>query len=164
MTLVAPSLCAQAQADATALLGRLTKPAGSLGALEDLAVRLAGIERRCPPTPWPAAVAVFAADHGVVASGVTPWPPEVTAQRVSNIAAGGAAHDAHARARATAHPRAASAAVTFPERTLPSTRPLVFGPSQPMTFPISFADAAPVAVIASATSASTSLSLNCAGR
>ena len=74
MTLVAPNLCAQAQADATALLGRLTKPAGSLGALEDLAVRLAGIERRCPPAPWPGAVAVFAADHGVVASGVTPWP------------------------------------------------------------------------------------------
>ncbi|CAB4812665.1 MAG: nicotinate-nucleotide--dimethylbenzimidazole phosphoribosyltransferase [Actinobacteria bacterium] len=97
MTLVAPSLCAQAQADATALLGRLTKPAGSLGALEDLAVRLAGIERRCPPTPWPAAVAVFAADHGVVASGVTPWPPEVTAQMVSNIAAGGAAISVLAR-------------------------------------------------------------------
>ena len=74
------------------------------------------------------------------------------------------AHDAHARARATAHPRAARAAVTFPERTLPSTRPLVFGPSQPITFPISFADVAPVAAIASATNVSMSLSLNCAGR
>lgn len=97
MTLVAPDPCVQAQADATALLGRLTKPAGSLGALEDLAVRLAGIERRCPPTPWPGAVAVFAADHGVVASGVTPWPQEVTAQMVSNIAAGGAAISVLAR-------------------------------------------------------------------
>ena len=74
-----------------------------------------------------------------------------------------AAHDARARPGAAAHPRAASAAVTFPERTFPSTRPLVFGPSQPMTFPISFAEAAPVALIASATSASTSASLICSG-
>ena len=54
-------------------------------------MRLAGIERRCPPAPWPGAVAVFAADHGVVASGVTPWPQEVTTQMVANIASGGAA-------------------------------------------------------------------------
>ena len=88
---------AAARAEATALLGRLTKPAGSLGALEDLAVRLAGIERRCPPAPWPGAVAVFAADHGVVASGVTPWPQEVTTQMVANIAGGGAAISVLAR-------------------------------------------------------------------
>ena len=88
---------AAARAEATALLGRLTKPAGSLGALEGLAVRLAGIERRCPPTPWPGAVAVFAADHGVVASGVTPWPQEVTVQMVANIATGGAAISVLAR-------------------------------------------------------------------
>jgi nicotinate-nucleotide--dimethylbenzimidazole phosphoribosyltransferase len=88
---------AAARAEAQELLGRLTKPAGALGALEDLAVRLAGIERRCPPTPWPGAVAVFAADHGVVASGVTPWPQEVTTQMVANIAAGGAAISVLAR-------------------------------------------------------------------
>lgn len=91
---------AAARREAEDLLARLTKPAGSLGALEELAVRLAGIERRCPPTPWPGAIAVFAADHGVVASGVTPWPQEVTAQMVANIANGGAAISVLARQHA----------------------------------------------------------------
>ena len=67
---------------------QLTKPPGSLGFLEDLSVRLAGIAGECPPpVPEPAAVAVFAADHGVHAQGVTPWPQEVTAQMVANFLA-----------------------------------------------------------------------------
>jgi nicotinate-nucleotide--dimethylbenzimidazole phosphoribosyltransferase len=69
----------------------LTKPPGSLGVLEDVSVQLAGLAGRCPPPmPEPAAVAVFAADHGVHAQGVTPWPQEVTAQMVANFLAGGA--------------------------------------------------------------------------
>ncbi len=77
---------------------RLTKPRGSLGVLEDLSVRLAGIAGVCPPPlPEPAAVAVFAADHGVHAQGVTPWPQEVTAQMVQNFLAGGAVVNAFAR-------------------------------------------------------------------
>jgi nicotinate-nucleotide--dimethylbenzimidazole phosphoribosyltransferase len=73
----------------------LTKPAGSLGSLEDVGVLLAGITRTCPPpVPRAPAVGVFAADHGVVASGVTPWPQAVTAQMVGNFAAGGAAINA----------------------------------------------------------------------
>ena len=77
---------------------RLTKPPGSLGALEDLGARLAGISGTCPPpVPESPVVAVFAADHGVVASGVTPWPQEVTAQMVGNFVAGGAAINAIAR-------------------------------------------------------------------
>jgi nicotinate-nucleotide--dimethylbenzimidazole phosphoribosyltransferase len=80
------------------LHARLTKPAGSLGALEDLSVRLAGLAGACPPPlPQPAAVAVFAADHGVHAQGVTPWPQEVTAQMVANFLAGGAVVNALAR-------------------------------------------------------------------
>jgi nicotinate-nucleotide--dimethylbenzimidazole phosphoribosyltransferase len=59
---------------------------------------LAGIAGACPPPiPAPAAVAVFAADHGVVAEGVTPWPQEVTAQMVANFCRGGAAINALAR-------------------------------------------------------------------
>ena len=91
-------LNAAAMADARALHGRLTKPSGSLGFLEEIGVHLAGIAGACPPPlPEPAAVAVFAADHGVVASGVTPWPQEVTAQMVANFCAGGAAINAVAR-------------------------------------------------------------------
>jgi len=79
------------------LHGRLTKPAGSLGELESLSVRLAGLAGTCPPPiPEPAAVAVFAGDHGVHAQRVTPWPQEVTAQMVANFLAGGAVVNAFA--------------------------------------------------------------------
>jgi nicotinate-nucleotide--dimethylbenzimidazole phosphoribosyltransferase len=65
--------------------------------LEDVAAQLAGIAGECPaPLPTPAAVAVFAGDHGVHAQGVTPWPQEVTAQMVANVAAGGAVVNAFA--------------------------------------------------------------------
>jgi nicotinate-nucleotide--dimethylbenzimidazole phosphoribosyltransferase len=80
------------------LQGRLTKPAGSLGALEELSVRLAGLAGVCPPPlPEPATVVVFAGDHGVHAQGVSPWPQEVTAQMVANFVAGGAVVNAFAR-------------------------------------------------------------------
>lgn len=71
---------------------KLTKPSGSLGVLEDLSVRLAGIAGECPPpVPEPAVVAIFAADHGVHAQQVSPWPQEVTAQMAANFLASGAA-------------------------------------------------------------------------
>ncbi|MFI6578036.1 nicotinate-nucleotide--dimethylbenzimidazole phosphoribosyltransferase [Nocardiopsis sp. NPDC050513] len=76
---------------------RMTKPKGSLGVLEDVSVRLAGLAGVCPPPiPEPVAVAVFAGDHGVHAQGVTPWPQEVTAQMVHNFLAGGAVVNAFA--------------------------------------------------------------------
>ncbi|MEV5830254.1 nicotinate-nucleotide--dimethylbenzimidazole phosphoribosyltransferase [Spirillospora sp. NPDC052242] len=83
--------------DAREHQARLTKPPGSLGVLEEVSVRLAGLAGHCPPPlPEPAAVAVFAADHGVHAQGVTPWPQEVTAQMVANFLAGGAVVNAFA--------------------------------------------------------------------
>lgn len=76
---------------------RLTKPPGALGMLEELSVQLAGLAGVCPPpVPVPAAVAIFAGDHGVYAQGVTPWPQEVTLQMVGNFLAGGAAVNAFA--------------------------------------------------------------------
>jgi nicotinate-nucleotide--dimethylbenzimidazole phosphoribosyltransferase len=87
-----------AAAEARAHHDRLTKPPGSLGRLEDLAVQLAAIAGTSPPpVPTPVAVAVFAGDHGVIAEGVTPWPQEVTAQMVANFCAGGAAINVLAR-------------------------------------------------------------------
>lgn len=76
---------------------QMTKPAGSLGVLEDVSVQLSGLAGSCPPPmPEPAAVAVFASDHGVHAQGVTPWPQEVTGQMVANFVAGGAVVNAFA--------------------------------------------------------------------
>ncbi|WP_156745795.1 nicotinate-nucleotide--dimethylbenzimidazole phosphoribosyltransferase [Mycobacterium sp. ACS4054] len=70
----------------------LTKPRGALGRLEDLSVWLASCQGHCPPRQFERArVVVFAGDHGVARSGVSAYPPEVTAQMVANIDAGGAA-------------------------------------------------------------------------
>ncbi|MFD4321606.1 nicotinate-nucleotide--dimethylbenzimidazole phosphoribosyltransferase [Streptomyces sp. NPDC058548] len=76
---------------------RMTKPAGALGMLEIIAAQLSGLSRVCPPPiPEPAAVAIFAGDHGVHAQGVTPWPQEVTGQMVANFLGGGAVCNAFA--------------------------------------------------------------------
>lgn len=76
---------------------RMTKPAGALGMLEIISAQLSGLSRMCPPPiPEPAAVAIFAGDHGVHAQGVTAWPQEVTAQMVANFLGGGAVCNAFA--------------------------------------------------------------------
>ena len=69
----------------------LTKPPGSLGRLEDVSIRLAGIFGTERPRIGARAVIVAAGDHGVVAQGVTGYPQEVTAQMVMNFLSGGAA-------------------------------------------------------------------------
>jgi nicotinate-nucleotide--dimethylbenzimidazole phosphoribosyltransferase len=76
----------------------LTKPPGSLGVLEDLGARLAGMSGEVsPPVPESPAVIICAGDHGVLARGVSPWPREVTAAMVENFCAGGAAANVLAR-------------------------------------------------------------------
>ena len=69
----------------------LTKPPGSLGELEALAVRLAALQARGRPSARRVHITVFAADHGVAAEGVSAFPQSVTAQMIDNFAAGGAA-------------------------------------------------------------------------
>jgi nicotinate-nucleotide--dimethylbenzimidazole phosphoribosyltransferase len=76
----------------------LAKPAGSLGRLEELGARLAGVVGECPPpVPENPAVLVCAGDHGVLERGVTPWPQAVTAAMVGNFCGGGAAVNAIAK-------------------------------------------------------------------
>ena len=76
----------------------LTKPPFSLGRLEELGVRLAGMAGECPPpVPESPAVVVCAGDHGVLDRGVSPWPLAVTAAMVSNFCRGGAAVNAIAK-------------------------------------------------------------------
>ena len=76
---------------------QLTKPPGSLGRLEEIANRLAAIQGTLSPSADPAKVLLFAADHGVCAEGVNPYPQAVTAQMVMNFLRGGAAINALAR-------------------------------------------------------------------
>ncbi len=85
-------------AAADARQAMLTKPRGSLGALEGLGARLSTMYDVCPPPlAEPVTIAVFAGDHGVHAQGVSPWPQEVTAQMVANFVGGGAAINAVGR-------------------------------------------------------------------
>lgn len=75
----------------------LTKPQGSLGRLEELSIQLAGIYVQPIPSLREKAIIVMAADHGVVAEGVSAFPQEVTPQMVLNFLRGGAAINVLAR-------------------------------------------------------------------
>src|SRR5438477_12837795 len=70
---------------------QLTKPAGALGRLEELAAWLATWQARHPPRLDHPRTVVFAGNHGVAARGVSAYPPAVTAEMVQNFIAGGAA-------------------------------------------------------------------------
>jgi nicotinate-nucleotide--dimethylbenzimidazole phosphoribosyltransferase len=81
--------------EARARHAALAKPVGALGRLEDLGVALAAIAGRCPPpVPGRPALVICAADHGVHAEGVTPWPQAVTAAMVGAFCRDGAAANA----------------------------------------------------------------------
>jgi nicotinate-nucleotide--dimethylbenzimidazole phosphoribosyltransferase len=82
---------------AQAALDSKTKPRGSLGELEVLAVRVAAIRGAPSPGPLAAAVVVAAGDHGYAARGVSAYPQEVTGQMLANFASGGAAINVLAR-------------------------------------------------------------------
>ena len=77
-------------------LDSLTKPPGSLGRLEEIALRLALLRGGAPEVGHPV-IFTFAADHGVVAEGVSAYPQVVTAQMVENFLRGGAAVNVLAR-------------------------------------------------------------------
>jgi nicotinate-nucleotide--dimethylbenzimidazole phosphoribosyltransferase len=93
-----PALDESAMQQAAARQARLTKPTGSLGRLEDLSIRLAGMTGRLDPPLRDAVVFTLAADHGVAAEGVSAYPREVTPQMVLNFMRGGAAINVLARA------------------------------------------------------------------
>lgn len=82
---------------ALARQAQLTKPAGALGRLEQVAVDLAGLQATERPRAERAPVIIFAGDHGVVAQGVSAYPQEVTIAMLANFAAGGAAISVLAR-------------------------------------------------------------------
>ena len=70
---------------------QLTKPRGSLGRLEEMAIRLCGMQGTATPSPDPVQILQFVSDHGVAAEGVSLYPQAVSFQMLHNIARGGAA-------------------------------------------------------------------------
>lgn len=114
----------QAHRQAVARHEQLTKPAGSLGRLEELGVWATACQGVCPPHAFARPqVVVFAADHGVAAQGVSAYPSEVTQQMVANFLSGGAAVNVLAAA-AGATVRVVDVAVDCDPATI-GTQPLV---------------------------------------
>lgn len=93
---------ASALAAAKARQGTLTKPPGSLGRLEDIAVWYAGWRGNARPAIERPQVVIFAGNHGIAARGVSAFPAEVTVQMVANFRAGGAAINQLSRASGAA--------------------------------------------------------------
>lgn len=87
----------QVRAEALARQQQLTKPAGSLGRLEQVAVELAALQGRLKPALDQVWISIFAGDHGVVAEGISAYPQEVTGQMLLNFVSGGAAISVLAR-------------------------------------------------------------------
>jgi nicotinate-nucleotide--dimethylbenzimidazole phosphoribosyltransferase len=87
----------ESMAEARARQDKLTKPAGSLGRLEELSIQIAGIEGKARPGIENKAMITMAGDHGVVDEKVGNWPREVTAQMVENFLRGGAGINVLAR-------------------------------------------------------------------
>lgn len=126
----------EAMAGAQARLDSLTKPPGSLGQLERLAVQLAGATGEIAPEILPATVLVMAGDHGVTAEGVSAFPSEVTPQMVQNFLAGGACINVLARS-AGARVRVVDVGVAVPiahpdldvRKVRPGTANMATGPA-----------------------------------
>lgn len=119
-----PQLDSIAAERAVRRLDQLTKPPGSLGRLERLAVELAAIQGESLPQVTPPAMLVFAADHGVAAEGVSAFPQKVTAQMVANFAAGGAAINVFAKQHA-AHLEVIDVGVATPLSAAVARHPLL---------------------------------------
>ncbi len=94
LNIVIPPLDQDAMEQARTRQQQLTKPAGSMGRLEDIAIQMAGITRSVLPTIQRKAVIIMAADHGVTLEGVSAYPSAVTPQMVLNFLHGGAAINA----------------------------------------------------------------------
>ncbi|MEE8057405.1 MAG: nicotinate-nucleotide--dimethylbenzimidazole phosphoribosyltransferase [Pseudomonadales bacterium] len=83
--------CLQSRLIAESRQLQLTKPPGSLGQLEQLAIQLASLQQRETPAIERIAISIFAADHGIAAENVSAFPQVVTAEMVRNFSSGGAA-------------------------------------------------------------------------
>lgn len=117
-------LFAQAAQDRQA---QLTKPAGALGRLEDLAIQLASLQGRERPAVDHIHMVIFAADHGVVAEGVSAFPQSVTVAMIRNFATGGAAMSVLAK-QLNAHLQVVNLGTLNPHEALPGVQQLAIMP------------------------------------
>ena len=106
---------------------QLTKPAGSLGRLEQIAVQLAGLQGQLKPCLDQVSIAIFAGDHGVVAEGISAYPQAVTGQMLHNFVGGGAAISVLAR-QLNAQLEVVDLGTIDPHLSLPDVRHLHVGP------------------------------------
>ncbi len=90
-TMILPIANPELEARIRSRLDSLTKPPGSLGRLEEIALRVGLIQNTAMPAADRKAMLIFCADHGIVEEGVSPYPAEVTRQMWANFQAGGAA-------------------------------------------------------------------------
>lgn len=116
-----------ARQQALARQQQLTKPSGSLGRLESLAVQLAGLQGQLKPSVEQVSIAIFAGDHGVVAEGISAYPQAVTGQMLQNFVAGGAAISVLAR-QLNAQLEVVDLGTIDPDLNLPGVRHLRVGP------------------------------------
>lgn len=99
-----PDICKEVQEETRKHMNQLTKPTGSLGRLEELVIRLAGITGEKIPAVSQKAIVVMCGDHGVASEGVSAYPQEVTGLMIHNFIRGGAAINVLARqAKAEVH-------------------------------------------------------------
>ncbi|MNZ45763.1 Nicotinate-nucleotide--dimethylbenzimidazole phosphoribosyltransferase [compost metagenome] len=116
----------ESMAQAAARQQQLTKPAGSLGRLELIAVQLAGLQGQLKPCLEQVSIAIFAGDHGVVAEGIAAYPQAVTVQMLYNFVGGGAAISVLAR-QLQAHLEVVDLGTIDPDLELPGVRHLRIG-------------------------------------
>ncbi|SFR80469.1 nicotinate-nucleotide-dimethylbenzimidazole phosphoribosyltransferase [Marinobacter daqiaonensis] len=100
----------------------LTKPRGSLGRLEQLAITLCALQATDRPSVERVAISVFAGDHGVCTEGISAFPQEVTAQMIANFASGGAAISVLANHLGASLDVVNVGTVTPPDHQLPGVR------------------------------------------
>jgi len=88
----------QMQQAALTRQSQLTKPPGSLGRLEEIAIQLAAMQGTAQPSVARVQISIFAGDHGIACEGVSAFPQSVTSQMINNFAQGGGAINVLARA------------------------------------------------------------------